>query len=174
MAAIRYSKIIRELELKTFILYVLRGFGGTVQAELIDALAQDYVESWFDYVVARGELDERGIISHDDEENWSLTQLGRDTLEQVESSLPLATRLHLNEDIERSAARARRERYISATFDRVEHGTRVSLLVEGDTGTMLDMTLLLPSDDLARRAVQRFRDSAEKIYTNIAEMLAGE
>ena len=147
---------------------------GSAAAELIDALAPDYVESWFDYVVARSELCERGLISHETDDVWALTPLGKTTLEQVSTSLPPATRRHLSEDIERSSARYRRERYIFASTEPEGNGVCVSLLLEGDEGTLLDLKLLLPSHELADRAVQRFRGSAERVYNSISEMLAGE
>ena len=78
---IRHGKISGELELKAFVLFILGGFGGSATAELIDTLAPDYVDSWFDYVVARTELCERGLVTHGDGDVWALTQLGRNTLE---------------------------------------------------------------------------------------------
>ena len=170
---IRLGKISGELELKTFLLFALREFGGEAPSELLDDLASDYVESWFDYVVARSELMDRGLIGLQ-EERWRLTPLGESTLAQVESSLPPATRRHLAEDARRCAARWRRERYIFTAAEPEGSGVRVSLLLEGDEGTLLDLNLLLPSQELADRAMERFRLSAEKMYNDISETLAGD
>ena len=170
---IKLGKISGELELKTFILYALRDCGGSAHSDLIDDLAGDYVESWFDYVVARSELSDRGLLRFQ-EDTWNITPLGLSTLEQVESSLPPATRRHLAEDARRCAARWRRERYIFTDAEPDGSGVRVSLLLEGDEGTLLDLKLLLPSQELADRAMDRFRLSAEKIYNSVSETLAGE
>jgi hypothetical protein len=169
---LRRGLIRDELELKTYILFILKHFYEPVPIEVLNDLSMDRVANYFEFIGAlddlvRSEMVEAAEASH----SYRITVQGRFTLQAVEESLPYSTRLHTAEDIEKFIAKTRRDSAITASVIREGNGYKVSMELSADHGPILKLELLSSDRENADKLVKNFRANAEKIYLTLIDEL---
>ncbi len=168
---LRRGLIRDELELKAYILFVLKYFYEPVPMELLTELTMDRVASYFEFAAALDDLVKNGMVSENDLKQYQITVLGRFTLQSVESGLPYSTRQHTETDIEQVIAKTRRDSSIKTSLVADGDSFKVQMELLADHGTILKLELLASNRKNGDQLISNFRDHAEKIYLSIVDSL---
>ena len=159
-----------ELETKAFILFMLRHFDDSVSPETLISLTMDYVADRLEYAACLEDMVGRGLVERRGE-RLAITQLGRQTVEQVESVIPAATRAYAEQDARIERAALEKDGYISSEINKVGSGFLARLGLDGGDGLSLKIELMLPSEESARAAEKGWRLHAESVYHDLISRL---
>ena len=133
---LRRSLLRDELEIKTFILFVLKHFYEPIQLEVLNEISLDRVSNYFDFMDALHDLEINQMIQlSESDRSCMITVKGRYMLQAVENVLRPSTKRHIVEEIERIIAENRRDSAISTTIHLVE--TSMSLILLSMQTTVL-------------------------------------
>ena len=169
---LRRGLIRDELELKTFLLFILKHFYDPIPFEVLNDLIMDRVASYFEFTQALDDLVRSEMVAETGPGHcYQITVQGRFTLQAVEESLPYSTRHHTEEDITGIIARTRRDSSIVTSVTREDDSYKVSMALNADHGPILKMELLASDKGNADKLVSNFRTNAEKIYLTIIDAL---
>ena len=153
-----------KLDIKMLELYLLdRAVGPVAPDTLADlAMSHDGV-GYVDFAEATAELVERG--------NILLTEEGY----ACESSLPYSVRRHCDEALTQVNAAIRRRTQVRGEKREVPGGGVVArLLLDDDSGNLLTLELLCPSEKQAERLISAFRARPERLYNGVLMALSEE
>lgn len=165
-----FGFIREKVDIKILVLYILKHLPAPVSdSQLLELTMCDNAINYFDYTECLTELQITGhiIIS---EGGYVITAFGRDTLAEMESSLPYTIRMKAGSAARQAAKLLNRE-------IRTEHTTRndgscdVFLSVSDYKGQLLRMDILAENEKQASEMEQRFRKKADAIYREIAGLL---
>ena len=164
-----------KLDIKMLELYLLdRAVGPVAPDTLADlAMSHDGV-GYFDFAEATAELVERGNILLT-EEGYAITDKGRENSAACESSLPYSVRRHCDEALTQVNAAIRRRTQVRGEKREVPGGGVVDrLLLDDDSGNLLTLELLCPSEKQAERLISAFRARPERLYNGVLMALSEE
>jgi hypothetical protein len=169
---LRRGLIRDELELKAFILFILKHFYEPVDFDLLNELAIDRVGNYFEFVAALHELVLSGMVEETEpSRKYMITVRGRFTLQSVESSLPYSTRRHTIEDVSRIIAKTRRDSAIKTSVEPDGESYMVTMELSADHGPILKVQLHVSDRSSAEKLADNFRIGAEKLYLTIIDEL---
>ena len=157
-----FGFIHEKMDIKILILYVLEQLPAPVDALTLSELVFcDDGIGYFDYSDCLAELAETGQIT---EENnaYAITDAGRQNVEAVGDSLPYSVRAKARRVTEPLADRMRRAAMIKA-----QHHAQA----DGGMSDLLDMTIMSPTEEMAKTMEQTFRTHAERIYHDVIRIL---
>jgi len=167
---LRRGKIRDELELKAFILFVLKHFTEPVSEYMLTDVTMDRVD-WFYFAAALGELIESGLVGEPESKFYEITELGLRTLPEVEKELTASTRLHTSEDILRAKRRESRIIRTASAKTGENNEYKTTLVMDSGEGMMLWLEILMPDARRAENAEKTFRRAADEIYSRLVEDL---
>ena len=160
-----------KLDIKILILYVLRRLPGVVDSETLRSLCQcDDGIGYFDYAECLSELVANGNIA-DEDEGYTITELGARNADEVESTLPFSVRSKAMKLIEPVQERLRRAAMITARHSVGDEGCQVELAMSDGKGEIIRMSFLCAGEEQARQIEKNFRRGAESYYQQIVELL---
>ena len=167
-----FGFIHEKMDIKILILYVLSQLPAPVDSlTLSDLVFCDDGIGYFDYSDCLAELAETEQIAEEGG-SYSITEAGRRNVEAVGDSLPYSVRAKARRVTEPLAERMRRAAMIKAQHHTQENGTiLVELGVTDGVSDLLDMTIMAPTEDLAKTMEQTFRTRAERIYHDVVRIL---
>lgn len=169
---LRRSLLRDELEIKTFILFVLKHFYEPVRLEVLTEISLDRVSNYFDFMDALHDLESSEMVQFSDSErSCMITVKGRYMLQAVEKTLRPSTRRHIAEEIEQIIADNRRDSAISATVRSDDNAYVAELVLNADHGPILKLSLRATDKSSAERMADGFRARAEKVYLSIIDTL---
>lgn len=169
-----YHPMQEKLDVKIFILFILRRLPEAVDGETLAELAMgDDAVGYFEYAECLAELEDSGHLERSGC-LYKITEKGSHNCEIVESSLPYTLRSGLEKKLAPIAESMRRRAMITAEHRFDPDGCRVHLSLSDGIGQIMDMTLLCGTEKQADKLETAFRDGAEKYYNQIMEMLLGE
>jgi|GEM_PF-767909 len=169
---LRRGLIRDELELKAFILFILKHFYEPVPFEVLAELAIDRVGNYFEFTSALDDLVRSGMVQETEPpRSFLITVQGRFTLRAVEGNLPYSTRRHTAEDILKFISKTRRDSAIRASVEKDGENYTVSMELSADHGPILKLQLLASDKTNAEKLAANFRANAEKIYLTIIDEL---
>ena len=165
----RRAGIVRtELQIKAFILFILRHFTVPLPLEMLTDLAIDRVPDYFEYICAVNDLLARDMIEEAGPgRNFRITETGRKMLEPVEKSLPYAIRMHTEEAIRSAAQRLYRETAITASIERDGGMFCTKLGLNADHGKAMSLELFFSNKEQAEEIASNFKKYGERIFAAI-------
>ena len=167
-----FGFIHERLDIKIFILFVLRRLPGAVDGETLRGLCQcDDGIGYFDYADCLSELVENGNVE-ETEDGYVITEMGASNAEAVERTLPYSVRAKAQKLIAPVEERLRRAAMITAEHETGEAGCRVTLAMSDGKGEVVRVELLCSGEEQARRMEKNFRRNAENYYQKLVELLS--
>ena len=172
---LRRSLLRDELEIKTFILYVLKHFYEPIQLEVLTEISIDRVSNYFDFMDALHDLESSQMVQLSESgRKCMITVKGRYMLQAVEKALRPSTRRQIAEEIEQIIAKYRRDSAISTTVRQDGDSYVAELILNADHGPILKLELRASDKSSAEKMADGFRARAEKVYLGIVDTLLTE
>lgn len=162
-----------KLDLKMLILYLLDRAAGPIPPNtLTDLVRRHEGVNYFEFTEATAELVSTGHLTQTDE-GYLITDKGRTNSAACESSLPYSVRRRCGEDLAPINAALRRSAQIRGERVPSADGSVVArMTLDDDSGNLLTIELLCPSEEQADRLIAGFRARPEQVYNDILEALS--
>lgn len=170
-----YGFIREKVDIKVLVLFILKHLPTPVDGTMLLELTMcDNAINYFDYTECLTELQETGHIVELDN-TYLITAYGRETLAEVESTLPYTIRMKAGAAAQRAAKVLSRAALVHCGHDRNEDGScSVKLDLSDGMGQILKLEILAGSENQAKEMEKRFRQNAESLYLKIAKVLLEE
>ena len=162
-----------ELDLKLLVLYIMSRVAGPVTfLQLLELALCDEGVDYFSLTEAVGHMVETGQLERDEEQRYSITEKGRRNSEICETSLPYSVRLRCDKNLNVCNRALRRKNQVKSSTEPRPNGTfTVSLSLDDDMGSVMDLKLMVPREDMGKILAARFRQAPEKLYSEIIDLL---
>ena len=162
-----------KLEIKFLILYIAARVIEPVpfDAVLELTLCDDAID-YFDFSDCLADLVKTEHLTLSDDDLYAITDKGRRNSEICESNLPYSVRLRCDRNLADYNRRLRRKSQVQASSVQRPNGTwTVALSLSDDMGSVMDMELMMVREDMAKAVEKRFRQSPERLYGQIVDLL---
>ena len=162
-----------KLEIKFLILYITARVIEPIPFDTVWDLAMcDEGVDYFSLTEAVGHMVETGQLERDQEQRYSITEKGRRNSEICETSLPYSVRLRCDKNLNACNRALRRKNQVKSSTEPRPNGTfTVSLSLDDDMGSVMDLKLMVPREDMGKILAARFRQAPEKLYSEIIDLL---
>ena len=163
-----------KLEIKFLILYIAARVIEPVPFDtLLDLTLCDDAIDYFDFSECLADLVKTEHLTLDDTSGlYAITEKGRRNSEICESSLPYSVRLRCDKELSNCNRKLRRKSQVRASCEQRANGTyTVTLTLDDDMGSVMDLKLAIPREDMANVLAERFRKSPERLYGEIMRVL---
>lgn len=165
-----------HLEIKFLILYIAARVIEPVpfDAVLELTLCDDAID-YFDFSDCLADLVKTEHLTLSKDGLYSITEKGQRNSEICESNLPYSVRLRCDRNLADYNRRLRRKSQVQATSVQRPNGTwTVALSLSDDMGSIMDMELMMVREDMAKAVEKRFRQSPERLYSQIVNLLLSD
>lgn len=164
-----------KLEIKFLILYVAAGVAEPMPLSDIQAMTMiDDGIDYFDFSQCLNELVETGHLRRDQEERYVITPKGLKNSEICQSSLPYSVRMKADKLIAAYRQELLRRAQVQAQVTRRENGTyTVELRLSDDVDDLMQLRLMVATEEMARDLAGRFERDPEQIYSQLVAALYG-
>ena len=166
-----------KLEIKFLILYIAARVIEPVPFDtLLDLTLCDDAIDYFDFSECLADLVKTGHLTLDELSGlYAITDKGRRNSEICETSLPYSVRLRCDKNLEVCNRKLRRKSQVRASYEKRPNGTyTVALALDDDMGSVMDLRLAIPREDMAQMLAERFRGAPERLYSEIMAVLMAE
>ncbi|MFV0400568.1 MAG: DUF4364 family protein [Oscillospiraceae bacterium] len=164
-------------EVKTLLCWLLDNTGAEMSfAQLHEALAAHNLVNYFELVQDLEQLVETGHLIRrldGETEQFSATQLGRETGQELASTLPLAVREKALESAKLALRRTRRLREVNALVEKLPDGFKVHLSIPDQGSGLIDLTLFAPTEREAQEMRRRFLNDPVVLYKSVLALFSG-
>ena len=162
-----------KLEIKFLILYIAARVIEPIPFDtVLDLTMCDDAIDYFDFSECLADLVKTEHLTLDAEGLYGITDKGLRNSKICESSLPYSVRLRCDKNLEVWNRKLRRKSQVRATWEQRRNGTyTLKLSLDDDMGSLMDMRLMVPREDMAKLLAERFRTSPERLYSKIMEVL---
>lgn len=164
-----------KLEIKFLILYIMARVGESVPlAELQELTMCDDGIDYFDFAECLNDLVNTEHLRLA-EDRYCITPKGLRNSEICESSLPYSVRIRADKNLgEYQKLLVRRNQVQSSVTER-ENGTyTVALRLRDEVDSVMDLELMVATEEMARDLADRFRKNPEKVYSALLAALYGQ
>lgn len=167
----RFGFIHEKLDIKILILFILRRLPGVVSRDtLIELMQCDSGIGYFDFSDCLSELVDAGMVI-EEPKGYRCSDIGAESGETVESSLPYSVRKKAEKMLQPEADRLRRLAMITAQHEFEDKSCMVTLAMNDGKGEIIRMKFLCAGEEQAARIEENFRNNAENCYTQLIELL---
>lgn len=165
-----------KLEIKFLILYIAARVIEPIPFDtVLDLTLCDDAIDYFDFSECLADLVKTEHLTLDAEGLYAITEKGIRNSKICESSLPYSVRLRCDKNLEVWNRKLRRKNQVKASWEQRRNGTyTLKLSLDDDMGSVMDMRLMVPREDMAKLLAERFRKSPEHLYGKIMELLLTE
>ena len=162
-----------KLDLKMLELYLLARAAGPIAPDtLTDLVRRHEGVNYFEFTEATAELVKTGHLTRT-EEGYLITEKGRTNSAACESSLPYSVRRRCAQDLAAVNAALRRNAQIRGEKSLNTDGSVMArMTLDDDSGNLLTIELLCPSEEQADRLIAGFRAKPEQVYNDVLEALS--
>ena len=162
-----------KLEIKFLILYVAAGVAEPMPLSDVQALTMiDDGIDYFDFSQCLSELVKTDHLRLNEHQQYVITPKGLKNSEICESSLPYSVRLRCDKNLAACNRHLRRKSQVKASTEKRPNGTyTVRLELSDDMGSVMDLRLAIPREDMAAMLTERFQKSPERLYGEIMRAL---
>ncbi len=163
-----------KLEIKFLILYIAARVIEPVPFDtMLDLTLCDDAVDYFDFSECLADLVKTGHLTLDQGTGfYAITEKGRRNSEICETSLPYSVRLRCDKNLTACNRALRRKNQVKSAVEPRSNGTyTVSLSLDDDMGSVMDLKLMVPREDMGKVLSERFRRSPEKLYSQIIALL---
>lgn len=164
-----------KLEIKFLILYVAAGVAEPMPLSDIQAMTMiDDGIDYFDFSQCLNELVETEHLRRDQEERYVITPKGLKNSEICQSSLPYSVRMKADKLIAAYRQELLRRAQVQAQVTCRENGTyTVELRLSDDVDDLMQLRLMVATEEMARDLAGRFERDPEQIYSQLVAALYG-
>ena len=161
-----------ELDLKLLVLYIMARVAQPVTfPQLLELALCDAGVDYFSLTQAVEHMVATGQLARDGE-RYSITEKGKRNSEICQSSLPYSVRLRCDKNLAACNRHLRRKSQVKASTEKRPNGTyTVRLELSDDMGSVMDLRLAIPREDMAAMLTERFQKSPERLYGEIMRTL---
>jgi len=162
-----------KLEIKFLILYISARIIEPVPFDtLLDLSMCDEGVGYFDFSECLQDLVDTEHITLSADGLYAITEKGVRNSQVCETSLPYSVRLRCDKNLDLWNRKLRRKSQVKASLEQRTNGTyTVKLSLDDDMGSVLDLRLMAPREDMGRLLAERFRNAPERIYSKIIDLL---
>jgi len=165
-----------KLEIKFLILYIAARIIEPIPFDtVLDLTMCDDAIDYFDFSECLADLVKTEHLTLSEEGLYGITDKGLRNSAICESSLPYSVRLRCDRNLEVWNRKLRRKNQVKANWEQRRNGTyTLRLSLDDDMGSVMDLRLMVPREDMAKLLAERFRKSPEQLYGKIMELLLKE
>lgn len=172
----RHGFIQDILDVKLLILYVMALVEEPVSAQTVYELCyQDERLSYFDVQEALPQMVESGHLEKREDERYVITDKGRETEEITHDSIAFPVKHRARIAVERLNHTTKRQQFIRTNIVKNENEEyTVHLGLDDLQGTLMDLSLTMPTLHQARKMEAAYRKNAEAVYQSVMISLLEE
>lgn len=165
-----------ELEIKFLILYITARVIEPIPFDtVLDLTMCDDAIDYFDFSECLADLVKTEHLTLSDDGLYGITEKGIRNSKICESSLPYSVRLRCDKNLEVWNRKLRRKNQVRGVWEQRQNGTyTLKLSLDDDMGSVMDLRLMVPREDMAKLLAGRFCKSPEKLYGKIMELMLSE
>ena len=162
-----------KLEIKFLILYITARLVEPVPFDtVLDLTLCDDAIDYFDFSECLADLVKTEHLTLSEDGLYAITEKGLRNSHICESSLPYSVRLQCDKNLASCNRKLRRKSQVRAGCEKRENGTyTVALALDDDMGSVMDLRLAMPREDMAKELADRFRKNPERLYSEIMRVL---
>lgn len=162
-----------KLEIKFLILYIAARVIEPIPFDtVLDLTMCDDGVDYFDFSECLNDLVKTEHLTLSEDGLYSITDKGLRNSQICESSLPYSVRLRCDKNLVACNRRLRRKSQVRASYEKRPNGTyTVKLNLDDDMGSVMDLKLMVPREDMGKILAARFRQAPEKLYSEIIDLL---
>lgn len=164
-----------KLEIKFLILYIAARVSEPVRlAELQELTMCDDGIDYFDFAECLSDLVNTEHIRLEDE-RYAITPKGLRNSEICESSLPYSVRIRADKNLAQHHKLLLRRNQVQGHVVERENGTyTVQLRLRDDVDSVMELDLMVATEEMAKDLAERFRKDPEVLYSGILGALFGQ
>ena len=165
-----------KLEIKFLILYIAARVIEPIPFDtVLDLTMCDDAITYFDFSECLNDLVKTEHLTLNKDGLYAITEKGIRNSQICESSLPYSVRLRCDKNLEVWNRKLRRKSQVRSSMEKRFNGTyTVKLALDDDMGSLLDLRLMVPREDMCNLLEKHFQKSPERIYSKIMEILLHE
>ena len=162
-----------KLEIKFLILYITARLVEPVPFDtVLDLTLCDDAIDYFDFSECLADLVKTEHLTLSEDGMYAITEKGLRNSRICESSLPYSVRLQCDKSLASCNRKLRRKSQVRAGCEKRENGTfTVSLALDDDMGSVMDLKLMVVREDMAKVLSERFMKAPEKLYSKVMDLL---
>jgi hypothetical protein len=162
-----------KLEIKFLILYIAARVIEPIPFDTVwDLTMCDDAIDYFDFSECLRDLVNTEHLTLSEEGLYAITEKGMRNSQICESSLPYSVRLRCDKNLEDWNRKLRRKSQVKASYEQRPNGTyTVKLALDDDMGSVMDLSLMMVREDMAKALAERFRTAPEQLYGQIMDCL---
>ena len=162
-----------ELDLKLLVLYIMSRVAGPVTfLQLLELALCDEGVDYFDFAECLSDLVRTEHLTLSADGLYAITDKGLRNSRICESSLPYSVRLRCDKNLAACNRHLRRKSQVKASTEKRPNGTyTVRLELSDDMGSVMDLRLAIPREDMAAMLTERFQKTPERLYGEIMRAL---
>jgi len=165
-----------KLEIKFLILYIAARVIEPIPFDtVLDLTMCDDAIDYFDFSECLTDLVKTEHLTLSTEGLYAITEKGLRNSKICESSLPYSVRLRCDKNLDIWNRKLRRKSQVRASWEQRSNGTyTVKMALDDDMGSVMDLRLMVPREDMGKLLADRFQKAPEKIYSRIIDILLEE
>ena len=165
-----------KLEIKFLILYIAARVIESIPFDtVLDLTMCDDAIDYFDFSECLTDLVKTEHLTLSKDGLYAITEKGLRNSKICESSLPYSVRLRCDKNLDVWNRKLRRKSQVRASWEQRSNGTyTVKMALDDDMGSVMDLRLMVPREDMAKLLADRFQKAPEKIYSCIMDILLEE
>jgi hypothetical protein len=162
-----------KLEIKFLILYIAARVIEPIPFDtVLDLTLCDDAIDYFDFSECLADLVRTEHLTLSEDGFYAITDKGIRNSQICESSLPYSVRLRCDKNLASCNRKLRRKSQVKADVTKRANGTyTVALSLLDDMGSVMELQLAIPREDMAAMLAARFQKSPERIYSEIIGVL---
>lgn len=162
-----------KLEIKFLILYITARVIEPIPFDTVWDLAMcDEGVDYFDFAECLSDLVRTEHLTLSADGLYAITDKGLRNSRICESSLPYSVRLRCDKNLAACNRHLRRKSQVKASTEKRPNGTyTVRLELSDDMGSVMDLRLAIPREDMAAMLTERFQKYPERLYGEIMRAL---
>ena len=164
-----------KLEIKFLILYVASRISEPISlAEMQELTMIDDGINYFAFSECLNDLVKTEHLYLNEEGLYYITPKGLHNSEICESSLPYSVRVKADKQLEAYNKELLRRSQVQGRIYPRENGTfTVKLALHDDVDSVMELELMVSTEEMARDLVSRFKANPEQLYSGIVNVLYG-
>ena len=165
-----------KLEIKFLILYITARVIEPIPFDtVLDLTMCDDGVDYFDFSECLNDLVKTEHLTLSEDGLYAITDKGLRNSRICESSLPYSVRLQCDKNLATCNRKLRRKSQVRASWEKRSNGTyTVSMALDDDTGSIMDLKVMAVREDMAVMLAERFRKTPEKLYSEIMNVLLSD
>ena len=165
-----------KLEIKFLILYITARVVEPIPFDtVLDLTMCDDAKDYFEFSESLAALVKTEHLSLSGDGLYSITDKGLRNSRICESSLPYSVRLQCDKNLASCNRKLRRKSQVRSSYEKRPNGTyTVSMALDDDMGSVMDLKVMAVREDMAAMLAERFRKAPEKLYSEIMNLLLSD